>query len=318
MQVLNRLELHVEQVADGAVAVGFVSDSIKLKIGITQSGFSGLTAEVRRLSEFDAVGRGLYRLIANLAGVSHGIQEEGRHGRLATGELHRHLAARLDGNGVVEQGLDVVPGQFVNESDLVRVHEARVAHHIATIGEVDRQHGTASMGDGGRAVIVQLLVVVGGDIAARERILKVLKECRVHCHQVFELTVNGAFLYHEDLAVALNDLGLDFAHLLVAQDLDRHLAVEDLLTDFGDALRAEGVRLTRPSHLRLDLFPGLQERLVGPFRRERRVRADGVDLVVNEPRALRCDGDGLLDILNWFVSHGQCFLAVEMDGADRT
>ena len=59
-----------------------------------------------------------------------------------------------------------------------------------------------------RAVVVQLLVVVRADVAAREDLFQVLEEGRVHGHHVLEVAVHRAVLHHEDLAVALDDLAL--------------------------------------------------------------------------------------------------------------
>ena len=174
-QIFDGAQLHVEQVADGAVRIGGVADAIELQVGVAQAGFGGLLAELRALGEFDAVGRGLHAVVADFAGVADRVQEVGRQGRLATGELHRHLAARLDGDGVVEQRLDVFPAQLVHEADLVGVHEARIAHHVAAVGEVDGQHRAAAVGDGAGAVVVQLFVVVGANVAAREHIFEMLR-----------------------------------------------------------------------------------------------------------------------------------------------
>ena len=71
------------------------------------------------------------------------------------------------------------------------------------------------MGDGRGAVIVQVLVTVavGADIASRETLFQVLEELGVDGHHVFKVAVLGTVLDHQDLAVALDDLGFDFAHL---------------------------------------------------------------------------------------------------------
>ena len=54
-------------------------------------------------------------------------------------------------------------------------------------------------------------VVVGADVAAREHLFQVLEERRVDGHHVLEVAVNRAILHHQDFAVALDHLGLDFA-----------------------------------------------------------------------------------------------------------
>ena len=159
-EVLDRLQLHVEQVADAAMRVRGVADAVELQIRVTQARFGRRLRELRALGELDAVGRRLHRVVADLARVTHRVEEVRRHRRLAARELHRHLPARLDRDGVVEDLLDVFPAQLVDEPDLVRVHEAGVAHHVAAVRQVDGQHRAAAVLDGAAAVVVELLVVV--------------------------------------------------------------------------------------------------------------------------------------------------------------
>ncbi len=137
VQVVDGLELHVERVADLAVRVGGVADAVELQVGVAQTGLSGGLGELLGLRELDAVGCGLHGVVTDLAGVGDGVEEVGRERGLAAGELDRHLTARLDLHRVVEHGLDLVPGELVDEADLVGVHEAGVAHHVAAVGEVD-------------------------------------------------------------------------------------------------------------------------------------------------------------------------------------
>ncbi len=72
-------------------------------------------------------------------------------------------------------------------------------------------------------------IVVRANVAAGEALFEVLEEGRVDRHHVFKVAVLGAVLHHQDLAVALDDLGLDFAHLLVEQNFKGQLAVQNLL-----------------------------------------------------------------------------------------
>ena len=245
--------------------VGFVADAVELQIRVAQTGFGGFLGELRALGELDTVGRSLHALIAQLAAIADGVQEVRRKRRLAAGELHRKLAARLDRNGVVEQGLDVFPRQLVHEADLVGVHEARIAHHVAAVGQIDGQDRAAAVRDGAGTVIVQFFVVVRANVAAGEHVFEMLAEGGIDRHQVFEVAVDGALLHHHDLAVLLDDLGLDLAQLFVLQDLDRQLAVEDLLADIRDALGTERIGLARPAQLGLLLFPALEQGLSDHF-----------------------------------------------------
>jgi len=291
MQVVDGLELYVEQVADLAVRVGCVADAVELKVDVAEAGFGSGTAKLLGLGEFDAVARGLNAVVTDLAAVGYGVKEVGRQGWLATGELDTHLPLGLDGDGVVEHGLDFVPGKLVDEADLIGVHEAGIAHHIAAVGEVDSKDRTAAMGHGRGAVVVELLIVVGTHVAAWETFFQMLEEGGVDGHDVFKVAVLGAILDHEDLAVALDNLGLDFAYFFVQQDFVGQLAVENLLADLRHAFRTERVCGARPSEGRLFLLPALLERLVGPFGRERGIWADAVEPLINHPRTFgRVDG----------------------------
>ena len=76
VQVLDRLQLDVEQVADPAVRVGGVADAVELQVGEAQAGLGRRPREVRRPGELDAVGGRLHRGVADLAGVADGVEED--------------------------------------------------------------------------------------------------------------------------------------------------------------------------------------------------------------------------------------------------
>ena len=278
--------------------VGSVADTVELQVGVAQTRFGGLLGELGALGELDAVGRRLHAVVADLARVGDRVKEVRRQRGLATGELHRHLAARLDGDGVVEHRLDLVPRELVDEANLVGVHEAGIAHHVAAVGEVDGQHRSAAVQHGAGAVVMQLLIVVGANVAAREDLFQVLEELGVHGHHVFEVAVDGAVLHHQDLAVALDDGGLDLAGLLVHQHFDGQLAVENLLANFRNALGAKRVGGARPAERRLGLLIRLEQRLVRPLGRKRRIGIDTVQFVENGPCALGGNSDSFFNILN--------------------
>ncbi len=283
VQILDRAQLHVEQVAHLAMLIGGVADAIELQIGVAQAGIRRLAAEFRALGELDAVGGRLHRGVAHFARVPHRIQEVGRDGRLAARKLHRHLALRLDGDGVVEQGLNIFPAQLMHEPHLVGIHETRIAHHVAAVGQVDGQYRAAAVGDGAGAVLVQRGIVVRADVAAREDLLDVPVEGRIDGHHILEMAVNGAVLHHQDLAVPLDDFRLDLTGALVVEDLERRLAVQDALADFRHAARAQRIGFARPAQWRLRLFPTLEKRLVRPPRYEARILMDLIQLVEDRP-----------------------------------
>ena len=140
IEVVDGLELYVKGIANFAVRVGGIADAVELEVGIAQASFGGGLGELLRLGELDAVGGSLDAGVADFAGVGDRVKEVRAECGLASGELDGHLTTRLDGDGVVEHGLDLVPGELVDEADLIGVHEAGVAHHVAAVGEVDGEH----------------------------------------------------------------------------------------------------------------------------------------------------------------------------------
>ena len=287
VQVVDGLQLHVERIAHLAVRVGCIADAVELQIDVAQARLVRGLAELLRLGELDAVAGRLHAGVAHLARVGHGVQEVRAQRRLAAGELHAHLPLGLHRHGVVQHGLDLVPRQLMHKADLVGVHEAGVAHHVAAVGQVDGQHRAASVGHRGRAVVVQARVVVRADVAAGEDLFQVTHERRVDRHHVLEVAVDGAVLHHQDLSVALDDLRLQLADLLVQQDLVGQLAVHDLLADLRHALRTQRVRGARPAQRRLLLLVALQQRLVAPLgRKAGAIGEQRVEFAVDNPSAL--------------------------------
>src|SRR5437764_75106 len=88
VQVMNRLEFHVKQIAYCSVRIGCVANAVKLEIDEAQSGFRRLPAELFTLGKLNSVARRLHRVVTDLARVANRIQEVGRKRRLASRELH--------------------------------------------------------------------------------------------------------------------------------------------------------------------------------------------------------------------------------------
>ncbi len=182
----------------------------------------------------------------------------------------------------------------MDEADLVGVHEAGIAHHVAAVGEVDGEDRAAAVGDGGGAVVVELLVVVGADIAAGEDVFEMLHHDGIDGHDVFEVAVNGTILDHEDLAIALNDLRFDLSDFFVEEDLMGEFAVDDLLADLRDALGAERVGGAGPAEGRLLFLVALEQRLVAPLGGEALVGGDRIQLAEYGPSCFGSVGERLL------------------------
>ncbi len=191
---------------------------------------------------------------------------------------------------VVQDLLDVVPGELVDESHLVGVHEAGVAHHVAAVGEIEGQNRASAVLDGGASVIVKVFVVVGPDVTAGERLFEMAEEIDIDGHDVLEMPVLRTILDHQDLTVALDDLRLDLSDLLSFQNVDVDFAVQNLVAGLRNANGAERVGRPGPTEGRFGLLPGFLKRLVRPGGRERRIGADAVQTLESEPSPLCCVG----------------------------
>ena len=66
------------------------------------------------------------------------------------------------------------------------------------------------------------------------------------------------FFDQQEFPVALDDLSFDFADSFVQQNFVRQFAIDDLLPDFRNALRAQRVGGSGPTQGRLGLLIGLQ------------------------------------------------------------
>src|SRR5262249_20381286 len=75
MQVFDCAKLDVEQIADRAMVVRGIADSVELQIYESQSCFSGLFAEFSALGELDSVGCRLHAVVTDLARVTNCIKE---------------------------------------------------------------------------------------------------------------------------------------------------------------------------------------------------------------------------------------------------
>jgi len=115
------------------------------------------------------------------------------------------------------------------------------------------------------------------------------------------VAVDRAILHHQDLAVALDHLGLDLARFVGIENFERGLAIQDLLADFRHAARAQRIGFARPAERRLGLFPALQQRFVAPLRDETGVLADLIEFIEYEPGRTGGVDKSFLSVFNRLV-----------------
>ena len=79
---------------------------------------------------------------------------------------------------------------------------------------------------------------MGTDIPAGKRLLQMPEELRINGYHVLEISVDGAILDHQDFALALDNLRLDFTGSFVQQDAIILFAVDNLLANLRHTTRA--------------------------------------------------------------------------------
>src|SRR5262249_17728527 len=128
---------------------------------------------------------------------------------LTAGEENDDLSSRFKGYGAIENRFCVFKRRLVNIANLVRVHEARIAHNVAAIRQVDSQHRAASKLDIRSAVTMNIFVFSSLKVATKEERLDPLEKRGISRHHIFKLPVLRTSLSHHDVTVSLDDLRFD-------------------------------------------------------------------------------------------------------------
>ena len=139
--ILDGLKFDIKQVSHTAMPILFLRGSVKLQVGSMKTRVVSLARKLFALRKTNPVSSRHHAVEANLLSISHSINEMRRDGRFTPGKENDHLAARLEGNGTVQNGFDVFKFWLMHIADLVSIHKTRIAHHVASVGEVHSQDG---------------------------------------------------------------------------------------------------------------------------------------------------------------------------------
>src|SRR5690349_9131051 len=153
-------------------------------------------AELEIFGEANAVRRGEYAVETDLLCVSDGVEIVRRERRLAAGEENDDLSSRFERDGAIENRFRVFKRRLVNVTNLVRVHEARIAHHVAAIRQVDSQNRAASKLDIRSAVMMNVFIFSSAKVATEEQRLDAPQKLRISRHHIFELPMLRTILAH--------------------------------------------------------------------------------------------------------------------------
>src|SRR5262245_10078927 len=141
------------------------------------------------------------------------------------------------------------------QTNLVRVHETRVAHHVAAIGKVDRENCAPSIADRTVAVIVNSLIAMRSDVPTGKNCFEMPQQLWGDRDYVFTVSMSSAIFNHEDSAVSFEDGGLYFSHAFTEENRDIFPAGDDLLTRLAYTQWTKRVSLSRPAKRWFRLLP---------------------------------------------------------------
>src|SRR5260370_36917080 len=91
----------------------------------------------------------------------------------------------------------------MNKADLVGVHEAGIAHHVATVCEVYSKHRSPTILHSAGAMVMKFLVVVSVNVAPRKNLFNVGQEFSTVRHHTFKLPLDLTIISLHDLFIVL-------------------------------------------------------------------------------------------------------------------
>jgi hypothetical protein len=128
----------------------------------------------------------------------------------------------------------------VDVPELVGIHIAGVALHVAAVRQVNDEKGPTAVFDAGNAMPMNVLVGGTSKISAKIQILEPAEEIRVRRDDVLKQTVLSADLPHDNPASFLKNMGLD-KPWVAFQPRNWLVASEDCVSYVSVALRADGI-----------------------------------------------------------------------------
>ena len=290
--VLDGLQLDVEQIADAAVTVALFAGAVELQVGPVKSRFMGLPGELLALGEANPVGGRQNPIESDLLGVGDGFDEEWGEGGFSSGEEDDHLATRLVGDGAVQNGLDVFKLRLMNIANLIGIHEAGIAHHVASVGQIHRQHSAASELDAGVPMAMDVVIFGATEIPPEEEAFDSTGKFGVGGEHIFERPVLVAHLPHDHLTALFQNLGLDFTRVPGHQGGEVGFAVNDGIADLGHAARTQGIGDPGESQGGSRAFVALEHLAGSPAgRRELSLREASIDGLEGLPGQIGYTGE---------------------------
>src|SRR6266542_4754744 len=268
-EILNCLLLHIKQVAHAAVSVLFFANPVELKIHAVLSRSLRRFAKLDVFSEAYAVGCRQNSVEADLLRVSNRLEIVRRKCRLAARKKNNDLAFWFERYRAIENRFCVFVSRLVHITNLVCIHEAGIAHHVAAIGKVHGQDGAAAKFDVRSAMSMDVRIVSRAKVASEEERFDPLEKRGVSCHNVNKLAMLRTVLAHDYLSVFFHDLCFDFARMLIHQRFEGSFAADDGVANFLNTAGTKTVGLAWEAERWRGALVGFQQWARGPFGTDR-------------------------------------------------
>jgi hypothetical protein len=110
---------------------------------------------------------------------------------------------------------------------LVRIHEAGITHHVATIGEIDRQDGSATVFDGRVSMTMDVGVFRASKISAKKESFDSPGKVRAGGKHILEGAMFLAHFSHQNSAILFQNVRFDLTRVLVNHGGDVSLAADN-------------------------------------------------------------------------------------------
>ena len=135
----------------------------------------------------------------------------------------------------------------------------RIAHHVATVSQINSQHCAASKLDIRSSMTMNVFVFGGAEVSTKEERLDPFEKCRIGRHHIFESSMLRTILAHDDLTIVFENLCFDFTGVLVHQRFERRLSGDYSVADFFYTGWTKTVGLAREAEWRSTAFIGFEE-----------------------------------------------------------
>ncbi len=213
-----------EQGLAANLLINVVGHAVELEIKRLQSGFGGFLRELK-VAHQNAVGRRLNMREAHLLSQAQHVEEPGIGRRLAARELNHAAGYRTLVAERLEHFADLGETRLIERAGGVGIGEADRAGQVAAVRQIDVGQRRVGLMHRAQAALVGTVLRVGdcwirqSAVVAEVPLLHLEIELHVGINEVAEVAVLGAVLFHEDLAVFLEQTRVDYLGAVGAERL---------------------------------------------------------------------------------------------------